>query len=113
MLLESRPHARRLLAVGLSRAAEAGLAKELSEPQRHAFSSDLIDVYFEDDSAEFRPELERAVTVLSGGDAGRLLSLGVENVNFGDLEVARRDKALINRALDDVERGRPMLSQEN
>lgn len=114
MLVESRPRPRLLMITALARAAQTGLAKNLSESERHAFAADLIDVYFEAESAQARTELEAAVRELSGDDVGLVLAHGVNNVDPTQLGVVSKQQRSVEKALQDLAAGRDIrLESDN
>ena len=102
MLLEVRPRARRVLATALCRAALVDLTQLLSPDERHALSSDLIDVYFEPASEPFRSDLQGGIAALAGRDVGLLLRDGVEGVNWSQLETFSRSEHAVQQAMREL-----------
>jgi hypothetical protein len=112
MLLEIRPRARRLLGTAMAQAAQSKMARELSDDRRNAFSADLIDVYFEPESAEYRSDLKRGIEALSGNDVGLVLSEGVEGVKQNELGILVRHEQATKQALDELARGEEKVLPE-
>jgi hypothetical protein len=71
MLMEQRPRAQRALAASFVELSES--AEGLSEAQRQALLTDLIDLYPKADPAQ-KPEIERGVRNLGGDDPADLLT---------------------------------------
>lgn len=113
MLVESRPGPRLLMITALARAAQTGLAKDLAESERHAFAADLIDVYFEAESALAHTELEAAVRELSGDDVGLVLAHGVNNVDPTLLGVVSEQQRSVENALQDLAAGRDIRPESD
>lgn len=104
MLLESRPRARRLMALALARVAQSFVAKKYSEERRHALAADLIDVYFEPDSESYRAELLPGIESVSGEDVSRVLLRGATHFDAGELGVVAREEKAKQEALEQLAR---------
>jgi len=105
MLLESRPRARRLMAIAMARVAQSRAAKAYSEERRHALATDLIDVYFEPESESYRAELVPGIESVSGEDVSRVLLRGAANLKEGELGIIAREKKAMQEAVQKLAEG--------
>jgi hypothetical protein len=105
MLLETRPRARRFMATAMAQLAQSEPARRLSEGRRIALSQDLIDVYFGEEAASYRSELEPAIRSLSGSDVALLLREGPEGVRLNEMGILVRREQVIQQVTRTPARG--------
>lgn len=102
MMLEKREEPRRLLAASVAAVGDSPLAQQkLTEVERHAMASDLIEVYFETEDPAYKQELVRGIRGLAGDDVALVLTEGAEGVAPNQVGVLVKQQEAIRQALAD------------